>query len=140
MQDTDEPTTQGIRAKMEAYITAASESTEIDSTDFGAIDEIATKFLDSLTPRERGLLMYDDPQPLSLQEVDSDITEKYRAKYGTKNLKRGQFFRLKSGTITFFYPRAQFEIQSRQLKSTRVAKPMSGRLRICQPPAISKSI
>ncbi len=102
MQDTDEPTTQGIRARMEAYITAASESTEIDSTDFGAIDEIATKFLDSLTPREMGFLMYDDPQPLSLQEVDSDIKEKYRAKYGTKNLKRGQFFRLKSGTITFF--------------------------------------
>ena len=48
MQDTDEPTTQGIRTRMEAYITAASESTEIDPTDFGAIDEIATKFLDSL--------------------------------------------------------------------------------------------
>jgi len=41
-------------------------------------------------------------RPVSLQEVDSDIKEKYRAKYGTKNLKRGQFFRLKSGTITFF--------------------------------------
>ncbi len=52
--------------------------------------------------REMGLLMYDDPQPLSLQEIDSDIKEKYRAKYGTKNLKWGQFFRLKSGTITFF--------------------------------------
>ncbi len=49
-----------------------------------------------------GFLMYDNPQPLSLQEVDSDIREKYRAKYGTKNLKRGQFFRLGSGKITFF--------------------------------------
>ena len=28
----------------------------------------------------------------------------------------------------FFYPRAQFEIQNRQLKSTRVAKPISIRL------------
>ena len=102
MQDTDEPTTKGIRARMEAYITAASESTEIDPTDFASIDEKATKFLDSLTPREMGFLMHDDPHPLSLQEVDSDIKEKYKAKYGTKNLKRGQFFRLKSGTITFF--------------------------------------
>ena len=102
MQDTDKPTSQGIRARMEAHIAAALESTDIDPTDFGAIDEMATKFLDSLTPREMGFLMYDDPQPLSLQEVDRDIKEKYRAKYGTKNLKRGQFFRLKSGTITFF--------------------------------------
>ena len=47
-------------------------------------------------------VMHDDPYPLSLQEIDSDIKEKYRAKYGTKNLKRGQFFRLKSGTVTFF--------------------------------------
>jgi hypothetical protein len=102
MHDADETTTQGIRARMEAHIAAAPERTEIDRTDFGAIDEIATKFVDSLSPREMGFLMYDDPQPLSLQEVDSDIKEKYRAKYGTKNLKRGQFFRLKSGTITFF--------------------------------------
>lgn len=102
MQNTDEPTTQGIRARMEAYIRAASESTKIDPTDLGAIDEIAKKFLDSLTPREMGFLMHDDPQPLSLHEVDSDIKDKYRAKYGTRNLKRGQFFRLKSGTITFF--------------------------------------
>jgi len=86
---------------MEAYIEAASEGTEIDPTDFGSIDEIATKFLDSLTPREMGFLLHDDPQPLSLQEVDSDIREKYRTKYGTKNLKRGQFFRLQSGTVTF---------------------------------------
>ena len=102
MQDTDEPTTQSIRARMEAYITAASESTDIDPSDPSAFDEIATKFLDSLTPKEMGFLMHEDPQPLSLQELDSDIKEKYRAKYGNKNLKRGQFFRLKSGAITFF--------------------------------------
>ena len=100
MQKPDEPTTKGIRARMEAYITAASQSTE--PSDFGIIDEIATKFLNSLTPKEIGFLMHDDPYPLSLQEIDSDIKEKYRAKYGTKNLKRGQFFRLKSGTVTFF--------------------------------------
>ncbi len=102
MRDTDEPTTQAIRARMEAHIAAASESTEIDPANLGAIDEIAKKFIYSLTPREMGLLMHDDPQPLSIQEVDRDIKEKYRAKYGTKNLKRGQFFRLKSGAITFF--------------------------------------
>lgn len=102
MQDTDEPTTKGIRARMDAYIAAASENAEIDPGNFRSIDEIATKFLDSLTPREMGFLMHDDPQPLSLQEVDNNIREKYRAKYGTKNLKRGQFFRLHSGAITFF--------------------------------------
>ncbi len=101
MQDTDEPTTQGIRARMDACFAAASESTEISPADFGVIDEIAKNFLNSLTPKEMGFLMYDDPQPLSLQEVDSNIKEKYRAKYGINNLKRGQFFRLKSGTITF---------------------------------------
>ena len=102
MQDTDEPTTQGIRARMDACFAAASESTEIGPADFGVIDEIAKNFLDSLTPKEMGFLMHDDPQPLSIQQVDSDIKEKYRAKYGINNLKRDQFFRLKSGTITFF--------------------------------------
>ncbi|MGR3342320.1 MAG: hypothetical protein ACU0DI_03700, partial [Paracoccaceae bacterium] len=90
-------TTEAMRERMDAHITAASESAEIDPTNIGLIDDLAAKFLDSLTP----FLMHDNPQPLSLQEVDSDIREKYRAKYGTKNLKRGQFFRLESGTITF---------------------------------------
>ena len=102
MQDTDEPTTKSIRARMDAYIAAASESTEIDPLNLSVVDGLAKKFLETLTPRELGLLMHDDPQPLSLQELDSDIKQKYRAKYGTKNLKRGQFFRLKSGSITFF--------------------------------------
>ena len=102
MQDTDEPTTKSIRARMDAYIAAASESTEIDPLNLNVVDGLAKKFLETLTPREMGLLMHDDPQPLSLQELDSDIKQKYRAKYGTKNLKRGQFFRLKSGSITFF--------------------------------------
>ena len=94
MQDTDELTTEAIRERMDAHIAAASESAEIDPANIGLIDDLAAKFLDSLTPKERGFLMYDNPQPLSLQEVDSDIREKYRAKYGTTNLKRGQFFRL----------------------------------------------
>ena len=102
MQDTDELTTEAIRERMDAHIAAASEGAEIDPANIGLIDDLAAKFLDSLTPKEMGFLMYDNPQPLSLQEVDSDIREKYRAKYGTKNLKRGQFFRLGSGTITFF--------------------------------------
>ncbi len=102
MQDTDELTTEAIRERMDAHIAAASESAEIDPANIGLIDDLAAKFLDALTPKEMGFLMYDNPQPLSLQEVDSDIREKYRAKYGTKNLKRGQFFRLGSGTITFF--------------------------------------
>ena len=101
MQDTDELTTEAIRERMDAHIAAASESAEIDPANIGLIDDLAAKFLDSLTPKERGFLMYDNPQPLSLQEVDSDMRKKYRAKYGTKNLKRGQFFRLESGTITF---------------------------------------
>ena len=102
MQDTNKLTTEAIRERMDAHFTAASESAEIDSANIGLIDDIAAKFLDSLTPKEMGFLMYDNPQPLSLREVDSDVRKKYRAKYGAKNLKRGQFFRLKSGTITFF--------------------------------------
>ena len=102
MQDTNKLTTEAIRERMDAHITAASESAEIDPANIGLIDDIAAKFLDSLTPKEMGFLMHDNPQPLSLREVDSDVRKKYRAKFGAKNLKRGQFFRLKSGTITFF--------------------------------------
>jgi hypothetical protein len=100
VQDSDEPTTQAMRARMDAYIAAASEN--IDPSNTGVIDQLSAKFLDTLSPKEMGFLMYDNPQPLSLQEVDSEVRKKYKAKYGTKNLKRGQFFRLKSGTITFF--------------------------------------
>jgi hypothetical protein len=102
MQDTDEPTTKGVRARMDAYIATACESADIDFLNINVVDEIAKGFLETLTPLEMGFLMHDDPQPLSLQELDSDIKQKYRAKYGTNNLKRGQFFRLKSGSITFF--------------------------------------
>ena len=41
MQDEEEPTTEGVRARMEAYIMAASESINIDATDFRTIDGIA---------------------------------------------------------------------------------------------------
>jgi len=89
-----------MRARMDAFITAASEN--IDPSDTGRIDGLSAKFLNTLSPMEMGFLMHDNPEPLSLQEIDSDVRKKYSAKYGTKNLKRGQFFRLKSGTITFF--------------------------------------
>ena len=72
MQDTDELTTEAIRERMDAHIAAASESAEIDPANIGLIDDLAAKFLDSLTPKEMGFLidLYDNPQPLSLQEVD----------------------------------------------------------------------
>ena len=72
MQDTDELTTEAIRERMDVHIAAASESAEVDPANIGLIDDLAAKFLDSLTPKEMGFLMYDNPQPLSLQEVDSD--------------------------------------------------------------------
>ena len=87
---------------MDAYIAAACETADIDPQNLTEIDAIASKFLETLTPLELGFLMHDDPRPLSLQELDSEVRQKYQAKYGTKNLKRGQFFRLKSGSITFF--------------------------------------
>ena len=99
MPDPDKPTTQAMWARMNAFIAAASEN--IDPSNIGVIDELSKEFLDTLSPSEMGFLMHDNPEPLSLQEVDSDIRKKYRAKYGMKNLKRGQFFRLKSGLITF---------------------------------------
>jgi hypothetical protein len=102
MQDTDEPTTKSVRARMDAYIAVACESADIDPLNINVVDEIARRFLETLTRLEMGFLMHDDPQPLSLQELDSDIKQKYLAKYGAKNLKRGQLFRLKSGSITLF--------------------------------------
>ena len=99
MQDPDKPTTRAMRARMNAFIATASEN--IDPSNIGVIDELSARFLDTLSPIEMGFLMYDDPEPISLQEVDSNIRKKYRSKYGAKNLKRGQFFKLKSGTITF---------------------------------------
>jgi len=54
MQDTDELTTEAMRERMDAHITAASESAEIDPTNIGLIDDLAAKFLDSLTPNVSG--------------------------------------------------------------------------------------
>ena len=54
MQDTDELTTEAIRERMDAHIAAASESAEIDPANIGLIDDLAAKFLDSLTPKKWG--------------------------------------------------------------------------------------
>ena len=102
MQESDEPTSNSVRARMDAYIAAMCEGADLEPLDSNAVDEMAKEFLETLTPLEMGFLMHDDPQPVSLQELDSDTQRKYRSKYGTKNLRRGQFFRLKSGSITFF--------------------------------------
>ena len=102
MQDSDEPTSKSVLARMDAYIAAACEGADLEPLNPNVLDEIAKKFLETLTSMEMGFLMHDDPQPVSLQELDSDTQRKYRSKYGTKNLKRGQFFVLKSGSITFF--------------------------------------
>ena len=56
MQDTDELTTEAIRERMDAHIAAASESAEIDPANIGLIDDLAAKFLDSLTPKEMAML------------------------------------------------------------------------------------
>ena len=56
MQDTDELTTEAIRERMDAHIAAASESAEIDPANIGLIDDLAAKFLDSLTPKEMGII------------------------------------------------------------------------------------
>ena len=61
MQDTDELTTEAIRERMDAHIAAASESAEIDPANIGLIDDLAAKFLDSLTPKEMGF--YDTIVP-----------------------------------------------------------------------------
>ena len=102
MQDSDEPTSKSVRARLDAYIAAACEGADMEPLDPNVVDEMAKEFLETLTPMEMGFLMHDDPQPVFLQELDSDTQRKYRSKYGTKNLRRGQFFRLKSGSITFF--------------------------------------
>ena len=59
MQDTDELTTEAIRERMDAHIAAASVSAEIDPANMGLIDDLAAKFLASLTPKEMGFSMYD---------------------------------------------------------------------------------
>ena len=56
MQDTDELTTEAITERMDAHIAAASESAEIDPANIGLIDDLAAKFLDSLTPKEMAML------------------------------------------------------------------------------------
>jgi hypothetical protein len=117
MQHSGKPTTQAMRARMDAFIAAASEYT--GSSDADAIDELSAKFLETLSAREIGFLMHDNPQPLSLQEVDSDIKKKYRIKYGTKNLKRGQFFKLKSGTITFFTHEHNLKFKMKNLNQSK---------------------
>jgi hypothetical protein len=101
MQDSDEPTSNSVRARLDAYIAAMCEGADLKPLDSNAVDKMAKEFLETLTPLEMGFLMHDDPQPVSLQELDSDTQRKYRSKYGTKNLRRGQFFRLKSDSITF---------------------------------------
>ena len=101
MSDQKALSTKEVRSRLEAYIATASERLSNTQADLGEIDRIAKGFIETLTPKEIGFLLHEDPKPIPLSEVSSHIRPKYRAKYGNKNLKRRQFFKLRSGSITF---------------------------------------
>ena len=74
MQDTDELTTEAIRERMDAHIAAASESAEIDPANISLIDDLAAKFLDSLTPKEMGFIRLTSHFPLAANPINDYIT------------------------------------------------------------------
>ncbi len=65
------------------------------------IDTAAHTFLDSLTPLERGMLLYEDAVPIEISQLSASEHDRYTKKYGAENLKKGCFFRLSSGVVSF---------------------------------------
>lgn len=65
------------------------------------IDTATRIFVDSLTPLERGMLLYEDSVPIEISQLSTGDYDHYTNKYGAENLKKGCFFRLPSGAISF---------------------------------------
>ena len=72
-----------------------------DEIAMNAFDEAAHVFISSLTPFERGMLLYEDAIAIELSELSADELSRYSKKYGPERLKNGCFFRLSSGGVSF---------------------------------------
>lgn len=86
-----------MNMRLEKFIQSFVKDFGDEDVSMNKIDTATRIFVDSLTPLERGMLLYEGAVPIELSQLSADDYDYYTSKYGAENMKKGQFFRLPSG-------------------------------------------
>jgi hypothetical protein len=90
-----------MNKRLEKFIQSFVEDFGDEEVSMNKINTATRIFVDSLTPLERGMLLYEDAVPIELSHLNADDYDYYSDKYGAENMKQGCFFRLPSGKTSF---------------------------------------
>jgi hypothetical protein len=90
-----------MNMRLEKFIQSFVKDFGDEDVSMNKIDTATRIFVDSLTPLERGVLLYEGAVPIELSQLSADDYDYYTSKYGAENMKKGQFFRLPSGKTSF---------------------------------------
>jgi hypothetical protein len=90
-----------MNKRLEKFIQSFVEDFGDEEVSMNKINTATRIFVDSLTPLERGMLLYEDAVPIELSNLNADDYDYYSDKYGAENMKKGCFFRLPSGKTSF---------------------------------------
>jgi len=90
-----------MKKRLDGFIQSFVRDGGHEDVSLNRVDTAARIFLESLAPLERGMLLYEDAEPIEISQLNASAHDHYTNKYGAENLKKGCFFRLSSGTISF---------------------------------------
>ena len=90
-----------MNKRLEQFIQSFVKDFGDEDVSLNKIDTATRIFVDSLTPLERGMLLYEGAVPIELSQLSADDYDYYTSKYGAENMKKGQFFHLPSGKTSF---------------------------------------
>ena len=90
-----------MKKRLDEFIQSFVRDGGHEDVSLNRVDTAARIFLESLAPLERGMLLYEDAEPIEISQLNASAHDHYTNKYGAENLKKGCFFRLSSGTISF---------------------------------------
>jgi len=90
-----------MKKRLDEFIQSFVRDGGHEDVSLNRVDTAARIFLESLAPLERGMLLYEDAEPIEISQLNASDHDHYTNKYGAENLKKGCFFRLSSGAISF---------------------------------------
>lgn len=100
-QNKEKVTHQGVNKNLEHFIRKFSKDFGDSNVRMDSIESAARIFVETLTPLERGMLLFEDAEPIQFSQLNTDDRNKYLHNIGAERIKKGCFFRRKSGAVIF---------------------------------------
>lgn len=94
-------THQGVNKNLEHFIRKFSKDFGDSNVRMDSIQNAARIFVETLTPLERGMLLFEDAEPIQISQLNTDDRNRYLHNMGAERIKKGCFFRRKSGAVIF---------------------------------------